>query len=114
MAIEQNPASIIKVGFQSKTLTGFCPTGVTLTHGADIEHITCNGEFKTSVIRNKSHTISFDAVILDAGTLAGIVAGDDFTIDSIIYLCTSVSYVLSDSAARISLQGIKHADAAYT
>ena len=114
MAIEQNPASIIEIGFKSKTLTGYCPTGVVLTHNADIEHITCNGEFKTSIIRNKSHTIAFDAVILNGTAIAGIVAGDDFTIDSIVYLCTSAAVTLSEGAARISLQGIKHADAAYT
>jgi len=113
MAITQNPASIIEIGFKGKTLSGYCPTGVTLTHGAEIEHITCNGEFKTSVIRNKSHTIAFEAVILSGTSLTGVVAGDVFTIDSIVYLCTSAAVTLNDNAARISLQGIKHADAAY-
>ena len=113
MAITQNPASTIVVGFNSKTLSGYCPQGVTLTHGADIEHIVCNGEFKASVIRNKSHTISFEAIFLSGTSLTAIVAGDVFTVDSIVYLCTGVTVSLSDSAAKISLQGIKHADATY-
>lgn len=113
MAVTQNPAAILVIGFNSKTLSGYCPTGVTLKHGADIEHHVCNGEFKTSTIKNKSHTISFSANFLTGTALTAIVAGDVFTIDSIVYLCTSATVELSDTVARISLEGIKHADAAY-
>lgn len=113
MAVTQNPATIVKIGFASKTITGYCPTGVTITYGADIEHIICNGEFKTSLVKNKSHTLQFQGVVLDAGSLTAPVAGDAVTIDSIVYLCTTCTFELSDGASRINFQGIKHADAAY-
>ena len=113
MAVTQNPAAILIIGFNSKTLSGYCPTGVTLRHGADIEHHVCNGEFKTSTIKNKSHTISFTANVLTGTSLTAIVAGDIFTIDSIVYLATSVNVELQDTVSRITLEGIKHADAAY-
>lgn len=112
MAVTQNPASIVTVGFNNYSFTGACPTGVTLTHGAEIEHIVCNGEFKTSVIKNKSHTVKFDAVVLASSPT--VVAGDTATLNSIVYLITGVTYTYSDGAARISIDGIKHADANYT
>jgi hypothetical protein len=117
MAITQNPATVVKIGFQDFTLDAYGTTSVTFTHSADIEHVTGNGTFLTSVIRNKSHTIAFDGVIEHGTALDEIVSGDAFSIgpsgSKIVYLCTSATVTLSDGASRISIQGIKHADAAY-
>jgi hypothetical protein len=117
MAITQNPANIVVIGFGNKTLSGYCPKGVSISHEADLEHIVCNGEFKTSLIKNKRHKIQFEAIIPDTApggpAIDAIVAGDLITIDSVIYFCESVSVVLSETAARITFSGISHTDEAY-
>lgn len=112
MAQTQSPSGIVTIGFGGNSFTNACPVSVTLQHGADIEHIKCNNEFKTSLISNKSHTIKFEGVILATSPTA--VAGDVVTINSIAYLLTGVTYSYSESAARITLDGIKHADATYS
>lgn len=110
MAVTQTPAGIVVIGFESHTLSGYCPRGVTITHEAEITPVFCGGSLKSMLSAYPRHEIQFDAVILAAGSLTPTAKGAVVTINSIPYLCTGCTVSVGDKESTYSFRGRKDDD----
>lgn len=105
MALTQNPASQIKVGFGSFSYTGFCPETIDNETDADVEHIFCNGTFLTTLIQNQVKRYTME-LLITSGAIEPPAKGSVVSITDIAGTA-SVDFMCMGATAKHTVKGTK-------